>query len=61
MIIIMKDMVSYLKHVKLLITNWKEFLTMEDKKPKFIEKSNDELIFFITPHIVEGSFDPSLM
>lgn len=27
----------------------------------FIEKSNDELIFFITPHIVEGSFDPSLM
>lgn len=26
-----------------------------------ISKSNEELIFFITPHIVEGSFDPSLM
>jgi type IV pilus secretin PilQ/predicted competence protein len=27
----------------------------------FIDKSDEELIFFITPHIVEGSFDPSLM
>jgi type IV pilus assembly protein PilQ len=27
----------------------------------FISKSDEELIFFITPHIVEGSFDPSLM
>jgi len=26
-----------------------------------IDKSDEELIFFITPHIVEGSFDPSLM
>jgi len=25
------------------------------------EKGDEELIFFITPHIVEGSFDPSLM
>lgn len=27
----------------------------------FIDKSDEELIFFITPHIVEGSFDPSIM
>ena len=27
----------------------------------FLDKSDEELIFFITPHIVEGSFDPSLM
>ena len=27
----------------------------------FIDKGDEELIFFITPHIVEGSFDPSLM
>lgn len=27
----------------------------------FVDKSDEELIFFITPHIVEGSFDPSLM
>ncbi|MCB0358210.1 MAG: type IV pilus secretin PilQ, partial [Bdellovibrionales bacterium] len=27
----------------------------------FIDKADEELIFFITPHIVEGSFDPSLM
>jgi len=27
----------------------------------FMEKRDEELIFFITPHIVEGSFDPSLM
>ena len=26
-----------------------------------IDKQDEELIFFITPHIVEGSFDPSLM
>lgn len=26
-----------------------------------LDKSDEELIFFITPHIVEGSFDPSLM
>lgn len=26
-----------------------------------VDKSDEELIFFITPHIVEGSFDPSLM
>ena len=26
-----------------------------------LTKSDEELIFFITPHIVEGSFDPSLM
>ena len=26
-----------------------------------LDKGDDELIFFITPHIVEGSFDPSLM
>lgn len=26
-----------------------------------INKNDEELIFFITPHIVEGSFDPSLM
>lgn len=26
-----------------------------------IDKQHQELIFFITPHIVEGSFDPSLM
>jgi type II secretory pathway component GspD/PulD (secretin) len=26
-----------------------------------VEKQDEELIFFITPHIVEGSFDPSLM
>jgi len=26
-----------------------------------MDKSDEELIFFITPHIVEGSFDPSLM
>ena len=26
-----------------------------------IDKNDEELIFFITPHIVEGSFDPSLM
>lgn len=26
-----------------------------------VENSDEELIFFITPHIVEGSFDPSLM
>ena len=26
-----------------------------------IDKTDEELIFFITPHIVEGSFDPSLM
>ncbi|MCB0343558.1 MAG: type IV pilus secretin PilQ [Bdellovibrionales bacterium] len=26
-----------------------------------IDKGDEELIFFITPHIVEGSFDPSLM
>jgi type II secretory pathway component GspD/PulD (secretin) len=25
------------------------------------DKTDEELIFFITPHIVEGSFDPSLM
>ena len=27
----------------------------------FVDKRDDELVFFITPHIVEGSFDPSLM
>jgi type IV pilus assembly protein PilQ len=27
----------------------------------YMEKQDEELIFFITPHIVEGSFDPSLM
>ena len=27
----------------------------------FTDKRDEELIFFITPHIVEGSFDPSLM
>lgn len=27
----------------------------------FVDKRDEELIFFITPHIVEGSFDPSLM
>ena len=27
----------------------------------YINKNDEELIFFITPHIVEGSFDPSLM
>lgn len=27
----------------------------------FIDKRDEELIFFITPHIVEGSFDPSIM
>ena len=27
----------------------------------FVDKSDEELIFFITPHIVEGSFDPSMM
>ena len=27
----------------------------------FVDKSDEELIFFITPHIVEGSFDPSIM
>ena len=27
----------------------------------FINKSDEELIFFITPHIVEGSFDPAAM
>ena len=26
-----------------------------------VDKRDEELIFFITPHIVEGSFDPSLM
>ena len=26
-----------------------------------VDKQDEELIFFITPHIVEGSFDPSLM
>ncbi len=26
-----------------------------------VDKGDEELIFFITPHIVEGSFDPSLM
>ena len=26
-----------------------------------VDKKDEELIFFITPHIVEGSFDPSLM
>ncbi len=26
-----------------------------------IDKGDEELIFFITPHIVEGSFDPSLL
>lgn len=26
-----------------------------------VNKGDEELIFFITPHIVEGSFDPSLM
>lgn len=26
-----------------------------------VEKQDEELIFFITPHIVEGSFDPSLL
>lgn len=27
----------------------------------FVDKRDEELIFFITPHIVEGSFDASLM
>ena len=27
----------------------------------FVDKTDEELIFFITPHIVEGSFDPSIM
>lgn len=28
---------------------------------QLLNKADEELIFFITPHIVEGSFDPSLM
>ena len=27
----------------------------------FFDKSDEELIFFITPHIVEGSFDAAAM
>jgi type IV pilus assembly protein PilQ len=44
--------VPFLKDIPVLGTFFRRSLT---------DKQDEELIFFITPHIVEGSFDPSLM
>jgi type IV pilus assembly protein PilQ len=46
------DGLPFLKDIPILGTLFRRTL---------VDKRDEELIFFITPHIVEGSFDPSLM